>query len=109
MKYPFPTNVGSNYVKDYKKHREHKYSKTEKEGGFNLEKEHKIINPHGMDMHTVQKDKFRGFKVQPKEKVKVERKEDKAPFAKGSIYKVSFFSNNLPSTNTQTGKTPTYW
>lgn len=44
-----------------------------------------------MDMNTMQKDKFRGFKVQPKEKVKAQRKEDKAPFAKGSIYKVRGF------------------
>jgi len=47
VKYPFPTNVNSNYVKDFKKHQ--KYQATDKEGGFNLEKEHKIINPHQMD------------------------------------------------------------
>jgi len=42
-----------------------------------------------MDMQTVQKDKFRGFKVEGKQVKKVERPKAQVSFAKGSIYKVN--------------------
>jgi len=89
VKYPFPSNVNSNYTKDFKKHND--YHKLDKKGGFNLEKEHKVINPHNMDLQTVQKDKFRGFKVEGKQVKKAERPKAHVSFAKGSIYKVRNF------------------
>jgi hypothetical protein len=92
VNYPFPLNVGSNYAKDYKQY--NKYKGTDKKGAFNLEKEHKIINPHEMDLQTMQKEKYKGFIVQVKEKEKLKRQDDNAPFAQASIYKVSFFDSS---------------
>jgi hypothetical protein len=61
VKYPFPQNVNSNYTKDYLKYKQ--YKQISMQEAFNLEKEHKIINPHKVDCQTVSKDKYKGFKV----------------------------------------------
>lgn len=70
MKYPYPTNIITNYTKDYKrkgsdifKNGACNYSKDE---AFNLEKEHKIMNKQfGMDLKTTANIDFKPFKVVP--------------------------------------------
>ena len=64
VKYPYPKNLISNYQKEYpSKHgTTHMISK---EDAFNIEKEHKIINPHKMELSTTNKVAFQAFQVKP--------------------------------------------
>lgn len=65
MKYPYPKSLITNYQKEYHK----KIEKTliiHPRDAFNIEKEHKIINPHKMEMKTTNKSSFQPFSVQPK-------------------------------------------
>jgi hypothetical protein len=57
VKYPYPKAVISNYQKEYfeKNKSAHRIPPNE---GFNVEKEHKIINPHRMDLSTTNKQNF---------------------------------------------------
>ena len=55
VRYPYPSNIITNYQKDYDKLINKKYTSIgafSPEQAFNLEKEHKILNPHNMDMKT---------------------------------------------------------
>lgn len=66
VRYPYPTNIITNYKKEYRE----KGGKVAaghytKEEAFNLEKEHKIINPHGMEKSTTAKSGYQPFKVVP--------------------------------------------
>lgn len=69
MKYPYPNNIVTNYKKDYHKSGEagkgHAEDREHRKMAFNLEKEHKIINPHRMDLHTINKVDFQPFSVVP--------------------------------------------
>lgn len=60
VKYPYPKAVTSNYKTDFYNKQSHIKSVKPKEA-FNIEKEHKIINPHHMELNTTQKDNFREF------------------------------------------------
>jgi|JI9StandDraft_1071089.scaffolds.fasta_scaffold338265_1 hypothetical protein len=62
VKYPYPKAVRSNYKQDYYDKKEHIKDVMPKEA-FNIEKEHKIINNHKMDLNTTVKDNFKDFKV----------------------------------------------
>ena len=61
VKYPYPSNIITNYKKDFTKTDgvfstgACNYSKDE---AFNLEKEHKILNPHSMDLKTTTRVDF---------------------------------------------------
>lgn len=54
VKYPYPNNIITNYRKEYNKGNaaENARDTLHRKEAFNLEKEHKIINPHKMDMKT---------------------------------------------------------
>ena len=57
---------------------------------FNVEKEHKIINPHKMDMATTQKTSFKGYSVQPSEKKLRSAPKNDAPMQQSSSYQAGF-------------------
>ena len=57
---------------------------------FNLEKEHKIINPHQMDMKTTTRVDFKPFAVVPQSKSKRHLNSDKVPLIDRSAYKSEF-------------------
>lgn len=57
---------------------------------FNLEKEHKIINPHKMQLRTCNRDEFKEFKVIPNPTRKEHILPDKVPFPSASTYKADF-------------------
>lgn len=54
VKYPYPKNLISNYQKEYPSKHGEAHVVKEKEA-FNIEKEHKIINPHKMELSTTNK------------------------------------------------------
>eukprot|EP00349_Pseudokeronopsis_sp_Brazil_P007977 CAMPEP_0202964028 /NCGR_PEP_ID=MMETSP1396-20130829/8087_1 /ASSEMBLY_ACC=CAM_ASM_000872 /TAXON_ID= /ORGANISM="Pseudokeronopsis sp., Strain Brazil" /LENGTH=134 /DNA_ID=CAMNT_0049685783 /DNA_START=492 /DNA_END=893 /DNA_ORIENTATION=+ len=87
IKYPYPSNIITQYKKEYRqKEGDMKAGNFTKEQAFNLEKEHKIINPHNMDMHTTARVDFKPFAVVPQKKeLKVELKQP-VPFQKSSQY-----------------------
>jgi len=64
VKYPYPQNIITNYKKDF--HPRTALYQPHKDEAFNLEKEHKIINPHQMDLNTTKKVDFKPFIVEPK-------------------------------------------
>lgn len=57
VKYPYPKSMVTNYKKEYHKKNDKAIVVTQKEA-FNPEKEHKIINPHKMDMTTTNKTSY---------------------------------------------------
>ena len=54
VKYPYPKNLITNYQKEYH-NKIGDSSVLKNKESFNVEKEHKIINPHNMDMSTTNK------------------------------------------------------
>ena len=64
VKYPYPANIITNYKKDYNGYSGSAHRITNEEA-FNLEKEHKIINPHGMDFKTTTRIDYKPFAVAP--------------------------------------------
>ena len=67
VRYPYPKCLNTYYQKEYPgKNGEVKVVKPK--DAFNIEKEHKIINPHPMDMSTTQKTSYQGYSVKPSEK-----------------------------------------
>ena len=52
VRYPYPKNLISNYQKEYPGKLSNTRVQNHKDA-FNIEKEHKIINPHNMDLDTV--------------------------------------------------------
>lgn len=65
VKYPYPSNIITNYKKDFTKGKQEGLGDPTVKEAFNLEKEHKIINPHKMDMKTTAKVDFKPFQVVP--------------------------------------------
>jgi hypothetical protein len=69
VKYPYPNNIITNYKKDYNKGNgagsENIKDAEHRKMAFNLEKEHKIINPHKMELKTTAKVDFKPFSVIP--------------------------------------------
>ena len=60
------------------------------DAAFNLEKEHRIINPHKMDLRTTNRDEFKAFNILPNPARKQYVAPDKMPFQDASIYKKDF-------------------
>jgi hypothetical protein len=66
VKYPYPNNIITNYKKDYHKGNcENVKDLEHRKMAFNLEKEHKIINPHKMELKTTTRIDFQPFSVIP--------------------------------------------
>jgi hypothetical protein len=65
VKYPYPTNIITNYRKDFSDGNPARVDVECRKEAFNLEKEHKIINPHQMDMKTTTRVDFKPFTVAP--------------------------------------------
>jgi len=63
VKYPYPHGIVTNYQKDYLKHG--RYRQLSRDEAFNLEKEHKTLNPHEMDFKTTSRVDYLPFSVFP--------------------------------------------
>jgi hypothetical protein len=57
VRYPYPKSLITNYQKEYEKKLENTKVLKQKDA-FNIEKEHKVINPHPMDTTTTNKTVF---------------------------------------------------
>lgn len=78
VKYPYPKTLNTNYQKEYyEKYR--KGLKIEQKDAFNIEKEHKIINPHRMEYLTTNKTTFKPFSVEASKKPERKIKPNDAP------------------------------
>lgn len=82
MKYPYPTNIITNYRKDFNKQNGNDGLTNTKnpKDAFNLEKEHKIINPHPVDNKTTARVDFQPFSVVPHTTQKKRVEKSNAPF-----------------------------
>lgn len=100
VKYPYPKAVRSNYKQDYYDKKDYIKAVRPKEA-FNIEKEHKIINKHKMDLSTTCKDNFKEFKVTATRKSVDRVAQQPAP-----ILGTSAYANQYP--NWQNGKNDVY-
>jgi len=91
VKYPYPKAVISNYKKDYPGKKKHAQETRPKEA-FNIEKEHKIINNHKMDLNTTAKDNFKDFKV-----AKTRRSVDRVEKVPAPTQGTSAYNNQFPN------------
>eukprot|EP00347_Sterkiella_histriomuscorum_P023022 403336254 len=110
VKYPYPNSIITNYRKDFNKSSglegSHVKDKEHRKMAFNLEKEHKIINPHDMDMKTTTRVDFQPFSVIPQTGKMVKAPQQNVPFIEGSIYKSQY--QNWGESNQLIEKTPQY-
>lgn len=89
VKYPYPRNLITNYQKEYHNKIGETSVQKNKES-FNVEKEHKIINPHNMDMSTTNKVVYQPYQVKPtKQKARTVEKNN-APCQQKSTYQAEF-------------------
>jgi len=72
VKYKYPPHVGTNYQKEFAQYNSITATGSKNTAeAFNVEKEHKIINPHQVEKLTVNRIDYQPFKVQPKEPKKL--------------------------------------
>jgi hypothetical protein len=64
VKYPYPVNIITHYKKEFRNEKGAE-PYLHKDEAFNLEKEHKIINPHNMDLKTTTRLDYKPFAVVP--------------------------------------------
>lgn len=76
VKYPYPKQMGTTYTKEIKKVQ----TPRKRDEAFNLEKEHKIINPHKMELRTTAKVDYQPFQVVGKVKQEGRPQTAKQPF-----------------------------
>lgn len=100
VKYPYPKSLITNYQKEYYEKKGKGLTVPSKEA-FNIEKEHKIINPHKMEFATTNKSSFQPFVVEPAKKVDRKVKQNDAPCQQKSSYQAEF-------PNWQNGKNDIY-
>jgi len=93
VKYPYPKNVVSNYQKEYHPKMGQAHILSEKDA-FNIEKEHKIINPHRMDLSTTNGTYYKGFQVKPLSKEQKAVQQSDAPCQQRSQYGAEFINWN---------------
>jgi len=68
VKYKYPPNVGTSYQKEYAGYNSIKATGSSSKGEpFNVEKEHKILNPHTVEKLTINRIDYQPFQVQPRE------------------------------------------
>ncbi|CDW76087.1 UNKNOWN [Stylonychia lemnae] len=89
VKYPYPKTMITNYQKEYHQKNEKSILIPQKET-FNPEKEHKIINPHKMELSTTNKVAYQPFAVQPQRKSMQRAPKSDAPAQQQSSYMAGF-------------------
>ena len=86
VRYPYPQMMGTSYQKSYPT----QGSGLKNFEPFNLEKEHRIINPHKMEMRTTNRSDFQGFKVVKEKKPARRADAPNAPLTKHSSYAAQY-------------------
>jgi hypothetical protein len=91
VKYKYPPQVGTNYQKDYAKYNSIKTAGAfSKADNFNVEKEHKIINPHKVEKLTINRIDYQPFNIQPREPKKYKAPAPKKYAPMKSAYQQEF-------------------
>ena len=72
IRYKYPSKIGTNYQKEHAHFNSAKAAGKEVKGSnFNVEKEHKIINPHNVEKLTINRIDYQPFTIQPREPKKL--------------------------------------
>jgi hypothetical protein len=90
VKYPYPKAVCSNYRQDFYDKNDH-IKDIKPTEAFNMEKEHKIINNHKMDLNTTVKENFKDFKV-----IKTRKSVERLAKQPAPILGTSAYANQYP-------------
>jgi hypothetical protein len=91
VKYHYPPQVGTNYQRDYAKYNSIKaVGKNNTAENFNVEKEHKIINPHKVEKLTINRIDYQPFKIQQREQKKLQAPSPKQYAPMKSAYQQEF-------------------
>lgn len=80
--FKYPSGIQSNYKNDY-----HKQQHIKKEI-FNLEREHRIINPHKMQLMTIKDSDYKPFKAEHRPRSAQLKHKNDAPTMEKSSYNV---------------------
>lgn len=81
VRYHYPTCVHTTYHQQHQAHNSSKAVGRKNTGeAFNVEKEHKIINPHHVEGNTQSMITYKPFDVQPKEKRQPDVPKDMPPY-----------------------------
>lgn len=91
VKYKYPSKIGTNYQKEHAHFNSTKAVGRNNTGEpFNVEKEHKVINPHDVEKLTINRIDYQPFTIQPREpkKLKAPSPKQYAPLA--SSYQAEF-------------------
>lgn len=91
IKYKYPSKVGTTYQKEYAQFNSAKNAGQEVKGtNFNVEKEHKIINPHNVEKLTINRIDYQPFTIQPREPKKFKAPSPKQYVALKTAYQNEF-------------------
>lgn len=91
VRYKYPSKIGTNYQKEHAHFNSAKVAGKEVKGSnFNVEKEHKIINPHNVEKLTVNRTDYQPFTIQPREPKKL-----KAPSPQKNVAMKSSYQNEF--------------
>ena len=85
VRYPYPQMMGTQYQREH--HTKPSYADKE---AFNVEKEHKIINPHRMELRTTQRVDYQPFQVLHERKQVERPQSSKVPFQNTTSYGATF-------------------
>lgn len=91
IKYKYPPQIGTNYQKEHAHFNSTKAVGRQNTGeAFNIEKEHKIINPHNVEKLTINRIDYQPFKVQPREPKKYRAPSPKQYVPTKTAYQAEF-------------------
>jgi hypothetical protein len=91
VRYKYPSKIGTNYQKEHAHFNSAKAAGKEVNGNnFNVEKEHKIINPHNVEKLTVNRIDYQPFTIQPREPKKLKAPSPKKIVAMKTSYQNEF-------------------
>lgn len=91
VKYKYPSKIGTNYQKEHGHYNSAKAVGRNNTGEpFNVEKEHKIINPHNVEKLTINRIDYQPFTIQPREPKKLKAPSPKQYVALKTAYQSEF-------------------
>lgn len=91
VKYKYPPQIGTIYQKEHGHFNSSKAVGRSNTGEpFNVEKEHKIINPHKVEKLTINRIDYQPYKIQPREPKKLKAPAPKQYIPQATTYQSSF-------------------
>jgi hypothetical protein len=91
VKYKYPPQIGTNYQKEHAHFNSTKAVGRNNTGEpFNVEKEHKIINPHKVEKLTINRIDYQPYTIQPREPKKLKAPSPQQYVPTKSSYQADF-------------------